>query len=306
MSYEIKNRIEHHIQQEQTLLNEFLQQKSQRNEIGTELGKAIVTEGAAAFATELFESSRAGRYGRKFAKHVLDQKRREQILIGERSIEDKHNALVQDFRKFLSSVSTEKSGLKKPNSSQLIEKIDKAQDFVKVNTRIRRTIKALRSILLKPLIYNKEIPVQQEELFIPPDTPFTSTLRLKEILQHIQGYAKIIDPYVHETTLELLLYIPKSSPIKVLTAYTGGKDRERRFKRAYKRFKVERPQFEIRKCKAKLIHDRFILDEKGGWNIGSSLKDIGKSMSMIRVISPQSKRKTEEMFNKIWNSSIPF
>lgn len=305
VSNEIKNGLEQYIQQEQSLLDEFLRLKRQRKDVRTEIGKAIVVEGVAAFATDLLESSRAGRYGRKIAKSILDQKQKEQILIGERSVESRHDILIQDIRNFLSSVSIKKRRLKEPNSYLLTEKIDKTQDFVKVDTRIRRTITALKTIANKPLIYNRQIRVQQEEVVIPPGKPFTSALKLKKILQNIRGYAKIIDPYIDETTLELLLYIPEGVPIKVLTAYTGGKDKERRFQEGCRRFKIERPQFEIRKCKAKLIHDRFMLDHKQGWNIGSSLKDIGKSMSMIKVISSQGKGETEKLFDKLWSKAKP-
>ena len=129
-------------------------------------------------------------------------------------------------------------------------------------------------------------------------------MKLKEILRSVQGYAKIIDPYVDETTLEFLINIPKGLPIKVLTEYTGGKEKERRFKRACQRFKVERPHFQIRKCKPKLIHDRFILTQTQGWSIGPSLKDIGKKLSMIKEISSQTKDEAEKVFDQIWSKSI--
>lgn len=127
---------------------------------------------------------------------------------------------------------------------------------------------------------------------------------MKEILRSSQGYVKIIDPYVNEITLEFLLNISKGVPIKLLTAQTGGKEKERRLKRACKRFKVERPQFEIRKCEPGLIHDRFILTQTQGWSIGSSLKDIGKKLSMITEISTQTKHEAEKMFDQIWTKSI--
>jgi len=303
LSNEIKNNIENYIHQEQSLLDGFSQLKRQQKDIGSEIGKAVVAEGVAAFATELLESSLVGKYGRKITKSILDQKQKEQISTIERSMENRHNALIQDVRNFLSTVSIKKRGMKESTSSQLIEKITKAQEFVKLDTRIRRTIKALISVLNEPLIYNKEVQVQQEEVVILPGKPFTGTLKLKEILQNIQGYAKIIDPYVDETTLELLLNTREGIPIKILTSYTGGKEKERHFEKVCQRFKTERPQFEIRKCDGKLIHDRFVLDQNQGWNIGSSLKDIGKGMSMIKTISPQSKRETEKMFDEIWSKS---
>ena len=133
----------------------------------------------------------------------------------------------------------------------MVAKLDRAQEFVKVDTRIRRTITALRGIASKSLVYNKDIPAQQivKEVIVPPSKPFTGAMKLKEILRSVQGYAKIIDPYVDETTLEFLINIPKGLPLKVLTEYTGGKEKERRFKRACQRFRVERPQFEIRKMR---------------------------------------------------------
>ena len=107
-----------------------------------------------------------------------------------------------------------------------------------------------------------------------------------------------------ETTLEFLINIPKGFPIKVLTEYTGGKEKERRFKRACQRFRVERPNFQIRKCKPRLIHDRFILTQTQGWSIGPSLKDIGKKLSMIKEMSSQTKNEAEKVFDQIWSRSI--
>lgn len=303
MSREIKNRLEQYIQQEQALLDQTLQLRRQQGDVGAEIGKTIISEGVAAFATDLFESSTAGKLGRKLSKTIINQKQKEQLLIQARNIENQHNSLVQDTRAFLSSISLSKRNLREPSSSMLIVKLDKAQEFVRLNTRIRRTIMALRGISGKSLIYNKDIRQTIKETIIPPGEPFTSSLKLKEIFRSVQGYAKIIDPYVNETTLEFLIHIPKDLPIKILTAYTGGKERERQLKRACKKFKIERPQLRIRKCEQKLIHDRFLLTQGRGWSIGSSLKDIGKKLSMIKEVSTQTKHEAEKIFDQIWARS---
>jgi hypothetical protein len=111
------------------------------------------------------------------------------------------------------------------------------------------------------------------------------------------------DHYVDETTLDFLLHIPRDLPIKLLTEYTGGEEKEKKFRRACQRFKIDRPEYQIRKCEPKLIHDRFILTQTQGWNVGSSLKDIGKKMSMIKEISNQSKIVAEKKFEEIWRSA---
>lgn len=303
MSREIRNRLEQYIQQEQALLDQTLQSRRQQRDVGAEIGKTIISEGVAAFAKDLFESSTAGKLGRKLSKTIINQKQKEQLLIQARNIENQHDSLVQGVRAFLSSISLSRRNLREPDSFKLIVKLDKAQEFVRLNTRIRRTIIALRSITSKSLIYNKDIRQTIKETIIPPGEPFTGSLKLKEILRSVQGYAKIIDPYVDETTLESLMHIHKGLPIKVLTAYTGGKEKERQLKRACKRFKTERPQFRIRKCEQKLIHDRFLLTQVQGWSIGSSLKDIGKKLSMIKEVSTQAKHEAEKIFDQIWARS---
>jgi len=304
MSQDIKSHLEQYIQQEQVLLDQIYRLKHQGN-TGTEIGKAVISEGAAAFAADLFKSSLAGRLGRKLAKSALDQQQKNQSLIQERNIENQHDSLVQKVRDFVSSVSFKRKNLQEANSHELIRKLDRAQEFLKAETRIRRTITTLKGIASKPLIYNRDIKASQtmKELIIPPGEPFSGSLRLKEILRTIQGYAKIIDPYVDETTLELLLQIPEDLPIKLLTEHTGGEEKERRFRRACQRFKTERLRLQIRKCGPKLLHDRFILTQTQGWNVGSSLKDLGKKLSMIKEISIESKIEAEKRFDEIWKNA---
>jgi hypothetical protein len=304
MSQDIKSHLEQYVQQEQLLLDQLSRLRGRGN-IGTEIGKAVISEGAAAFAANLFESSLAGRIGRKLTKSALDQQQKNQFLIQERNIENQHDSLVRGIRDFVSSVSIKRKNLREANSHELIGKLDRAQEFLRVDTRIRRTITALRSIAGKQLIYNKDIMISQtvREIVIPPGEPFSGSLELKGILRSIQSYAKIIDPYVDETTLEFLFQIPENLPIKLLTEYTGGGEKERQFRRACQRFKTERPQYQVRKCEPSLIHDRFILTQTQGWNVGSSLKDIGKKMSMIKEISKQSKNEAEKKFDEMWRNA---
>jgi len=285
---DIRTRLKQFVWRENSLLEELSKLKDQKR--GSEATKALVGEVAA---------SLAGRVGRKVAKSIVEQKQRQLFHAEEMRTEGRHNSVVQEIRDFLSTISMKRKRLKEPNSGELVAKIARAQDFVRIGTRIRRTIRAIESMLNRELIYNEEIPVQPGETVILPRKPFTGSVKLKEILRSLRGYAKILDPYVDERTLELLIAIPEGLPIKVLATYTGGRTTERRFVRTCKAFKAERPRFEIRKSRE--IHDRFILGEKKGWNIGSSLKDLGKRMSMINALSPGIKKKAEEVFDKMWS-----
>jgi hypothetical protein len=130
MSKDIKNHLDQYIQQDLLLLDQISQLRGRGN-IDTEIGKTAITEGAAAIAASLFESSLAGRLGRKLTRSALDQQQRNQFLNQQSSIENQHNSLVRGVRDFLSSVSIRRKNLQEANSYLLIGKLDLAQDFLR-------------------------------------------------------------------------------------------------------------------------------------------------------------------------------
>lgn len=305
MSSEIRSRLQQFINGEKSLLSQLLRLQKQRKYVGSDIGKAILSEGIGVFAEELFESSRAGRFGRRLGKSLIDQEQNRQLLMQEKNIENEHIALLQSVKSYLQTVSSAKSKLQKPNSSKLLGRLEKAQGFAKVTTRIRHTIKMLDDISNSPLICNKEISIQpaMSETIIHPGKPFSASLKLREILKSAKGYVKVIDPYVDGTTLETLLSIPTGVPIKLLTVYTGGKEKERRFVRTCQRFKAERPLFEIKKCDPESVHDRFVLTQARCWSFGVSLKDVGRKLSLIKEVSPETKREVDSIFKQLWDRS---
>ena len=105
MSQEIKNHLEQFIYQEQTLLDQLNQLKRQRADVGAEIRKSLISEGARLIAKDIFESSLAGRLGKKLTKSALDQQQKEQYLIQERVIDGRHKFFVQSDRAFLSTIS---------------------------------------------------------------------------------------------------------------------------------------------------------------------------------------------------------
>jgi hypothetical protein len=96
VSQEIKNRLEEYIRQQQALTSQLHHLKTQRTDVRAETSKTLISEGAAAVAAGLFESSTAGRIGRKLTKTFLDQEQKRQLTIQERSIESQHNHIVRN------------------------------------------------------------------------------------------------------------------------------------------------------------------------------------------------------------------
>lgn len=163
MSQDIQGTIQYYIQLEHGLLTQLNQLKRQKTDIGAEIGKTILGEVGAAIAGEVFESPLAERYGRKMTKSYLTQQQKVQLSSQEKTISDQHDWNVRNVRSFLSTISEKKPNLKEPNSHILTSRIDRAQEYVRLESRIRRTVTALQSIANKHLIFNKDIPKLIEE-----------------------------------------------------------------------------------------------------------------------------------------------
>lgn len=303
---EINQRIEEYIFREKALLDQLALLQSQKDDASTKLVTEGISFGVGEFATWLLESSRAGRYGRSLSKKYLDQKRKEQRIEQERGVQHQHEVTVLSLITLLGTISIWKHNINKPNSQGILAKLEKAQTFVRLSTRIRNTIKMLIDLTDKNLIYNVDISEVHitEEIIISPGKPYTAISEIKKILHSSSGFVKVIDPYVNEYTLDILMSVPENIPIMVITSYTGGKHKENRFIRSCKVFKKERPKFEIMKCDPTLIHDRFIITRNQAWSVGSSLKDIGKSLSMIKTLTQSNREKMNKFFDDLWKDSL--
>jgi len=304
LSSEINQTIQTYLYREQRLLEQYSAYELEKKSQSSSLVRKGVSIGVGELASWVFESSKVGRYGRSLTKQYLDLQIKEQQRERERTFENQHNVTVQSLRTFLETISIKRKSLKEPNSRQILSKLDKAQNYVKLPTRIRKTNEMLFDLISKDLIFNTEIPETIiEEIILSPGDPEIALLEIKKRLGSATKFVNIIDPYIGKITLDLLLSVAEDIPIKVITAYTGGKN-VGRFIRECKAFKKERPTFDIRKCDPSLIHDRFIFTESNVWNVGTSIKDVGKSLSMIKQLTPDNVKKMHRFFEDLWRDSI--
>jgi len=290
------------------MLQQLKQAKMQQKNAQTELSKSLLAEGVGLITREILESAQGGRIAKKLAKTYLEQQQRVQFASIEQNFGIQFDPWLESVKSFLSNISIWKRDLKEPNSQQLIKSFDLIYEYARLETRIRQALAILKGISNKPLIYNKDIPQKPpkeevKELILPPGSPYTGFRKMEDLLKEAKGYIKIIDPYVDEETLDLLLDVPKEISILILTEFIGGEDKEKRFIKLCQKFKAERPKFNIRKCGPRLIHDRFILTHGKGWSIGTSIKDIGKKLSMIAELSDNARGRIETLFDELWNKS---
>jgi len=290
MSDEITRVLDSYIQQEKRLLNQLSQIQGQRYDIGTEIGKEVVSLGA----REIL-----GRTGGKIVRRLMIQGEKVRARELEAAVDAQHRGNVLHIRGFLRTVSEFRKKLEEPNSDRLISRLERAQDGVRVATRIRATMRLLSSLKSKRLVFNKDIPIiEKKGAVLSPGSPFSGMLELRKILSSTTEYVKICDQWVDIPTLEILLSVPEAIPIKLLTGEAG---KSRRFLRACSDFQVERPGFEVRIGEG--LHDRFILTKKQGWLVGSSIKDFGKKFSAVIPLLESEKQDTEKIFDDLWKKS---
>ncbi len=148
-----------------------------------------------------------------------------------------------------------------------------------------------------------------EIFYFEPEKKFTSKRILsKNILDNLQGEAKIIDPYCGERTLDILKDIKDNINVKFLTKIENLKEKDKkRFLRELKDFKTEKKNIEFKNYPLADIHDRYIISSELLIILGHSIKDLGNKESFAVVLDKNTSRNIFEdlvgNFNKRWNNS---
>jgi hypothetical protein len=141
----------------------------------------------------------------------------------------------------------------------------------------------------------------KEVLVIEPGTPFSAKRIVGDVLAELKGKIRICDPYVSVRTLDVLWRVPTTSPISLLTQNLSN---PQRFKRELSDFKQERGQsIEVRVYSKSELHDRFVLSPTVSWQIGHSLKDLGKKQANVIKLTPDVVAALSEVFNRRWKSA---
>ena len=152
--------------------------------------------------------------------------------------------------------------------------------------------------------------IKESIIFIPARDLFMARGALQDIFSKCEEYVKIQDPYIGEETFDILEYIPQRIKIKLITGIETGRNEEPdRIYQRIERLKTERkPNFQVffigDLAGSPPFHDRFIVSKNRCWQIGTSLKQIGKGKDS--TVSEISKREKDEMiepaFDRWWNA----
>ncbi len=145
----IKQQINYFIQVEQSYLGKYQQLHTRSRDATGQLIVAGVTEGVKAIVADLFSSPLAGRFAKGFTKNYFRQDQQKALATQENNLDAQHRYIVQSALGLLQSVSVKKAHMKGVNSTTLVERLNKAQGFSRLDTRIKRTVTVLKGIIAR-------------------------------------------------------------------------------------------------------------------------------------------------------------
>jgi hypothetical protein len=134
LSSDIHQRLQQFIQQENDLLIQIALLENNRRELSSEMGAQVVGELGGVLVNGLFGTGRS--LGKKIGKNMVKQSRNNQIKNREENINYQHNNIVSNIKNYLSNISLKKINISDNNSYILLGKIEQAQNYVKIKTKI--------------------------------------------------------------------------------------------------------------------------------------------------------------------------
>jgi hypothetical protein len=152
--------------------------------------------------------------------------------------------------------------------------------------------------------------IKESLVFIAAGDYYLARRVLQDIFSKCSDYIKIQDPYIGEETFDIIEYIPRDLKIQLLTGLTLGEGEEpMRIRGRIERLRSERRgKFNVlfighRQSREAPFHDRFILTKNKGWQVGTSIKQVGGGKdTTISILSRNEKDEyIEPAFDRWWN-----
>jgi len=157
MNSAFENKLDYYISQLRILLQN-LEDFKNNSDPNQEIGEKLVSEGIGLVVEEIFDSVTVGDIGKKWASGRIKQDKKlqqKQFLTNQEGV---FYSILDQIRDFLKKVSIKKTSLtSKGNSSQILKKFVSIENYVKFETKIRKTITILAQLKEEDLISNSEI-----------------------------------------------------------------------------------------------------------------------------------------------------
>ena len=196
MESDIYNHLSYYSQQGKSIPGGIHQGQLKSNSIRAKLvkdlvsiGKDSITNDVGEIIGDFFKSSRAKRYGKKLTKSYLNQQEMQATqatLTVMSQFDVGFQTWFAEIKSFLSQVSIQKLHLVQPgNSEVLLRKINQVLRYSKTEKKIRRMLVILEEISSLPLVYNMQLPIQEEAKEKEKKMPYETLQRLENALRAV-------------------------------------------------------------------------------------------------------------------------
>jgi hypothetical protein len=125
------------------------------------VARDLITEGVSSLAVELFGTRKIKRYGRNVTKAWLDSEKEKAIEIITSRYYQQYSVWFKEVCELVSRISINKPRLIYPGNSHIfLRKINRAEGYKKLATRIRHVITALEELRANDLLFNTDLVKQ--------------------------------------------------------------------------------------------------------------------------------------------------
>ncbi len=161
--------------------------------------------------------------------------------------------------------------------------------------------------LLKEKQPKTKLPKEKNTIKIDKGNTVDILKQVTRVFDNSTKFLKVMDNWIGTRTLDYFATVPEI-PVKILTSNIAKKDKIS-FEVMLRRINEERTKsIEVHLCKPGEFHDRYIINGKELWMIGSSLKDAGyTNWTTINPLNDQDLRKEiNKIFDVLWKNSTSF
>jgi hypothetical protein len=190
--------------------------------------------------------------------------------------------IARDTRQIIETLPTgrRKSDLKISKQRYFLKKLTEAVSRKSFNARMNAMESLLNQIIVE--LTSLEIIWKPRTKVIPRGRALLGMSEIESIVSRSShGFLKVCDPYISFETLVMLEPTPKDIPIEILTVKIQEPDKTLKYLDKMKRLGHDITIVQIQGGTKEAPHDRFIVTHNKGWQIGTSIKDIGKRESTI-------------------------
>jgi predicted RNA-binding protein with RPS1 domain len=155
---------------------------------------------------------------------------------------------------------------------------------------------------LVELYESKAVSELPKERVFPKGTEYDSFRAISKILESAISELTIVDNYVDESVLDMILAVPEQVGIKILTH-----DPKTNFELALRKFRTQYPRkIDVRKHSGE-IHDRALMvDDREFFALGTSIRDAGRKLWILNKLEdPSEINVLRTKIQEYWDTSSP-